>query len=40
MKMKMKSAFISSIISGWAKINENIIAFGNHDVIHGMLDTT
>jgi hypothetical protein len=40
MKMKMKSAFISSIISSWAKINENVVAFGTHDVIPGLLEIT
>jgi hypothetical protein len=38
MKMKMKSAFISSNFSGWANIDENVV-FVTHDVVHGPLDT-
>jgi hypothetical protein len=39
--MKLKSAFISSIFSGWEKINENIIGFAIQcDVIYGPLNTT
>jgi hypothetical protein len=33
--MKMKSAFISSIFSVWAKINKNLVVFMTHDVVHG-----
>jgi len=41
MKMKMKSAFISSNFSGWAKKDENVIVFAIHDhVVHGILNTT
>ncbi len=40
MKMKMNSAFRSSISSGWAKIDENVVIFESHDVVHGPLDTT
>jgi hypothetical protein len=32
--MKMKSALILSF-NGWAKIDENVIVFVTHDVIHG-----
>jgi len=38
MKMKMKSAFISSNFSGWANIDEHVV-FVTHDVVHGPLDT-
>jgi hypothetical protein len=39
MKMMMKIAFISSLFSGWPKIDENAI-FVTHYVVHGPLDTT
>jgi hypothetical protein len=35
MKMKMKSAFILSIFSGWSKKDENVFVFAFHDVVHG-----
>jgi hypothetical protein len=35
MKMKMKNALISSIFNGWAKIDEDVIDFVTHDVVHG-----
>jgi len=34
MKMKMKNALISPIFNGWAKINDNVIVFVTHDVVH------
>jgi len=37
--MKMKSAFILSIFSGWAKEDENVLVFASHDVVHGPQDT-
>ncbi len=33
--MKMKNALISSIFNGWAKIDEDVIDFVTHDVVHG-----
>ncbi len=31
--------YISFIFNGWTKINENVISFTTHDVLHGPLDT-
>ncbi len=36
--MKMKSAFILSIFSGWAKKDECTF-FASHDVVHGPQNT-
>jgi hypothetical protein len=33
----MKYAFISFILGGWVKIDENVVVCVTHDVIHGPL---
>jgi len=33
--MKMKNTRISSICNGWAKMDENVVVFMTHDVVHG-----
>ncbi len=38
--MKMKSALISSILSGRPNVFENVVVFVIHDVVHGPLDIT
>ncbi len=35
----MNNAFRSSISRGWAKIDEDVVIFETHDVVHGPLDT-
>ncbi len=36
----MNSAFRSSISSDWSKIDEDVVTFYTHDVVHGPVDIT